>query len=156
MLKGENIINAQDIYLRKFEASDYHDYKKWFEDKELNKHLGPLDEDWLTYVMSDKTGEQFSFTHKQRLIGVAGTCFSDGDHDYQVLTDIAVRPDLRLRGIGMLLLTKLITSVKFERNTSWRAYVSPENKGAIQFFNKAGWHRLEHGLPEDGMMVFSL
>ena len=58
--------------LRLFEAADFPAYRAWYADAELDAHLGPMDEDWLTFVLADKDGRQFSYLAQEKLVAVIG------------------------------------------------------------------------------------
>ena len=162
MWKAGALIDANTIQYHKFRESYFPIYRSWFTDAELNKQLGPLDENWLDYILTDTTGDQFCFTHFDDLIAVAGIYFSTQDHPYNVVTDIAVRPDLRRRGLGCLILKLLPSMVREGGAQDWRANINPNNTAAIQLFEKSGWARKEQSkdqskerkTPDDDMIIF--
>ncbi len=58
--------------LRLFEAADFATYRAWYADAELDEHLGPMDEDWLAFVLADQEGRQFSYLQDEMLAAVVG------------------------------------------------------------------------------------
>jgi len=148
------MIDAKDIQYRKFRKSDFQKYKDWFSDPETNKWLGPLDADWLDYVLKDTTGAQFCFTSSNALIAVAGVHFPNNTHPYYVITDIAVRPNLRAQGLGLRILSLLQTMPALQTVSFWRANVSSTNDAAIHLFEKSNWTRLKSKTSNDGMIIF--
>ncbi len=48
------------LCLRPFRRSDFTAYHSWFEDPWLNRALGPLNETWLEYILSETGGAQFA------------------------------------------------------------------------------------------------
>ena len=163
------MIDASHIQYHKFRKSDFSAYQSWFSDPELNQQLGPIDKDWLDYILNDATGEQYCFTHFNALIAVVGISNPTiGRQDY-VVTDIAVRPDLRRQGLGRIIL-HLLPSIRqglgriilhllpsiMKRGPAklWRAYVNPDNSAAIQLFESSGWARMEKRMREVDMIIF--
>jgi len=76
-----------------------------------------------------------------------------GRQDY-VVTDIAVRPDLRRQGLGRIILHLLPSIMKRGPAKLWRAYVNPDNSAAIQLFESSGWARMEKRMREVDMIIF--
>ena len=150
----DGLIDVSNIQYHKFRKSDFSTYQRWFTDAELNKQLGPLDNDWLNYILADSTGDQFCFTHFDALIAVAGISSPTVVFPYNVITDIAVRPNLRRQGIGRFILELLPPMVKRDGAQIWRANVNPTNLAAIQLFEKSGWARIEQKTPDDDMIIF--
>ncbi|WP_187360162.1 hypothetical protein [Chitinolyticbacter meiyuanensis] len=62
------------MLLRHFAASDFPEYCRWFGDAELNAQLGPMDEEWLAYVLADRDGTQYSVVHDGALVAVSVWC----------------------------------------------------------------------------------
>jgi len=139
------MFNVKTISVRKFKKSDFPIYKQWFEDPELSAHLGPLDKEWLEYILTETSGIQLCFTECDELIAVAGVHFQTESQPHNFITDIAVRPDLRLNGLGYILLTKLLGLPEFSYVAMWRADVMSHNQAAIRLFHKAGWQRITDG-----------
>ena len=146
-----------------FEKEDYLTYQKWFDDPWLNKALGPIDEEWLDYVLSTKEGAQYCIWEKEELIVVIGLVWGNKKHRYHTLSDFAVRPSLRGKGLGVEVMTYFLQAVQLPEELPIHAHVMPDNKGAFQFFSKLGWKVLH--LPnlsaekvegEDDMYTFRL
>lgn len=152
------MIDSSNIQYHKFRESDFSAYQSWFSDPQLNQQLGPLDEDWLDYILADATGQQFSFTHFNALIAVAGISSPTAHFPYYVVTDLTVRPDLRMQGLGRIILKLLPSMVRRGCAQVWRANVNPNNTAAIQLFEKSGWARKEQSkeqkTPDDDMIIF--
>jgi hypothetical protein len=41
-----------ELRFSKFRKEDFPELQTWYEDAELNTHLGPMDEEWLNCVLS--------------------------------------------------------------------------------------------------------
>lgn len=41
-----------DFELNRFQQEHYAEYAAWFADPELNRHLGPIDQEWIDAVLS--------------------------------------------------------------------------------------------------------
>ena len=133
-----------DLIIRPFEESDFGEYQGWFGDTELRKQLGIVDEEWLEYVLNDDAGQQFVAVNQQgqTIIGSIGIALPDVDHRYFVITDIAVRPDLKGQGIGRKIIDLIIARFTLSEDQRWGAFVMPENHSAKKFFVAIGWHEL--------------
>jgi len=133
------VSNFAEITCRLFIESDFREYQKWFSDSELYRRLGPLDNEWLEYILSDKSGAQYCFTEAQEIIGVAGVRFPSDECSHYILTDLAIRPDIRSTGYGSKLLSFLLSQPEFKTVKTWRTYVDVNNGVATKFFLSLGW-----------------
>ena len=127
------------LRLRNFTAADYPAYADWFTDEVLNRELGPIDEEWRDYVLSDTTGRQLVLTRGEESIGSAGLQPPDGEHPAYVITDIAVRPDLRRTGVGRDILHLLYREFQLDPGQYWLCFINRENWSARKFFERQGW-----------------
>jgi len=152
--RADGLTDASYIQYHKFRKSDFSAYQSWFSDPELNQQLGPIDKDWLDYILNDATGVQYCFTHFDALIAVVGISNPTIERQDYVVTDIAVRPDLRRQGLGRIILHLLPSMMKRGPAKLWRAYVNPDNRAAIQLFESSGWARMEKRMREDDMIIF--
>lgn len=113
--------------------------------------LGPVpDENWLNYVLTDETGDQYAVLEGSQLIAVVGVLFPTVQNPYYVITDIAVRPERRDIGVGSRVLGQL-TSTQLAGNY-WRAYVDTANANAKRFFLGNGWTG-DLATPDDDGMI---
>ena len=149
--------------IKVFQRTDFSIYQQWFDDPWLNKALGPIDQEWLDYVLSTKEGAQYGVWQKEELIAVIGLVWGNKKHRYHTLSDFAVRPDLREKGLGVEVMNYFLQAVQLPEKLPIHAHVMPNNKGAFQFFSKLGWKVLH--LPnlsaekvegEDGSYTFEL
>ena len=140
----------------KFKATDFPEYRSWYDDPELNKHLGPpVDQEWLDYVIAETDGCQYSVFDDGELVAVVGIKFPDAVHPAYTVTDIAVKPQLRERGIGSQVIADLIELHKLKPGQLWAAFVSVNNPRARSFLEKRGWVCKCETPNEYGMLEFS-
>ncbi|MGB3481420.1 MAG: GNAT family N-acetyltransferase [Mycobacterium sp.] len=125
----------------------------WFGDEELNRRLGPLDDEWLEHVLSETEGVQLVVNGADGTPAALAGCAWDGSGSEHAITDLAVCPRMRRSGIGRRALLSVVTWAGHPPTKGWVAYVDPDNPGAFEFFSANGW-RLD-GL-DDGMHRFGL
>ena len=140
--------------LRLFEAADFPAYRAWYADAELDAHLGPMDEEWLAFVLADQDGRQFSYLADEKLVAVVGVS-PDPDLDAWVVTDIAVDPALRGLGWAGRALTSLMRDEALGARPRRLAYVMSDNPGARRFFTAQGWRCIAKANADD-MALFEL
>ncbi|MEH3128969.1 MAG: GNAT family N-acetyltransferase [Mycolicibacterium neoaurum] len=138
---------------RRIVRADWQWIAAWFGDEELNRRLGPLDEEWLEHVLAESAGVQLVITDADGApVGLAGCAWgpSDGVH---AITDLAVCPWRRRSGLGREVLSAVLSWGDHPPTRGWVAFVDPDNRAAVEFFVAAGWH--VDG-DEDGMHRFHL
>ena len=140
--------------LRLFEAADFPAYQAWYADAVLDEHLGPMDEDWLAFVLADQEGRQFSYLSDGKLVVVVGVA-PDPDLDAWVVTDIAVDPALRRQGMAQRALHAVMTHETLRGRPRRLAYVMSDNPDARRFFIAQGWRCIAEA-NADGMALFEL
>lgn len=141
--------------VQKFKLTHFSTYQSWFQDELIQAHLGtPPDEEWLTYVLTDKEGVQYTFLEGQKMVGVMGIVFPDKDHPHYYITDIVVNPKLRQQGIGAQMLYLLQDLHPLGIGQSYKAFVDIKNKNAQLFFKKLDWHLVSEQPDEDNMLSF--
>lgn len=136
------------LWVRRFEARDFPVYRSWYTDPLLDKHLGPMDDEWLAHVMADSVGEQWAIGEAEALVAVIGLA-PDPDHAAWVITDFAVDPARRSQGWGRRAWQALLALPTMQTRRHWRAYVAEDNPGAQAFFDALGWTRQSAPSPED-------
>ncbi|MFE4464851.1 GNAT family N-acetyltransferase [Oerskovia sp. NPDC056781] len=122
----------------------------------LDEELGPLDEEWLEYVLADETGEQLVVLADGAPVATVGLVWANGEHGAHVITDIAVDPARRGAGLGRTAVGQVVAHVEREAPGGWAAHVVPENLAAFAFFSALGWDHTAEADPqdEDGMHTF--
>ena len=134
------------IEFRKFDQKDFPDYRCWFDAQEISGALGPApDQQWLDHVLSEESGRQFSAFLDGLLVGVVGVTFSNASDDRNVITDIAIKPELQRTGLGSRIVVELVSILETEPNRSsiWVAFVDQINVSAVRFFENLGWQKFD-------------
>ncbi|SIQ18372.1 GNAT family N-acetyltransferase [Aquipseudomonas alcaligenes] len=141
------------MHCRPFLRDDFAEYRSWYNDPQLNKQLGPMDEEWLEYVLNDSDGEQLCFFEKSRMVAVVGLA-EDPHVGAWVISDIAVNPALRGQGIGRRALELLLKHPRYQYQRVWQAYVMEDNSAARIFFARLGWLCVAEPGAEDPMYCY--
>lgn len=142
--------------MRYFEKKDFEAYRSWYADPNLNRELGPMDQQWLEHVMDEMPRRQYSFIEDEVLAAVIGTEGPKPNEIAWFITDIAVHPERKRNGIATRALNLLIEEHR-EHSTcpeSWIAWVDAKNIAALKFFRRLGWNHSEHPDAEN-MFQFS-
>src|SRR5262249_55078432 len=114
----------QAVQFRKFTRADFPEYKSWFMDPELNRQLGPMDDEWLEYVLNEQDGAQYTIFRDDEIVAVLGILLPDERRPDYYITDLAVKPSLRGQRIGSGTLQKLFELLPLKPGQKWRAFVS--------------------------------
>ncbi len=146
-------MNLDKLKIDKFTKEDYSVFLSWFNDPCLNSALGPMKEGdgWLEAVLNQTDGEEYSAWIKNELVAVIGIYFPTKEDPFYVISQLAVKPELRRNGIGKKVIHQLMKKYRWQ---SWKAFVSKENTRAMSFFESIGWQRMVVGANEHRMHVF--
>ncbi len=148
-------METHKLRFKKFEAQDFPKYKSWYQDADLNKHLGPaVDQEWLDSVMSQTDGCHYSVFLNGNMVAVLGIKFPHPKHPSYYLTEIAIKPSLRNRGIGSQVVEKLIKMHRLKPGQSWKTFINNKNSGAKRFFEKMGWVCQSNRPDKNNMLTF--
>lgn len=135
--------------IRRFTRDDWGWVQKWFEDETLNNELGPLDEEWLEYVLAEESGVQLVYCEADGSPAALVGCVWDPAGIEHGITDLAVNPSRRNKGVGRRALNETLAWSGHPRSKHWVAFVDPENSVAFSFFVALGWqHEGRDGLME--------
>lgn len=153
---------SNELEFRKIQKEDFPEYLGWFKDADLNKQLGPLEEDdeWFTYVLNeqkgltDLAGCTYSVFQNKKLVSVIGIAYPDKEEPTYTITSIAVKPFLRSRGIGKMILEKVMELHPPKEGEYWRAFVSQKNPKAVVFFENNGWRCVSKSPENNDMYSF--
>lgn len=117
-----------------FKKDDFAEYLSWFQDPTLNAFLGPMEENEET----EDRGCTYSVFSNANLVAVVGVAFPTSKFPCYLLTSIAVKPDLRKRGFGKLVLNTIIDLLPTKEGQNWQAQVDEKNIIAKSFFENSG------------------
>ncbi len=137
-----------------FDRSHFSTYKSWFEDQVIDQWLGPIDEEWLEYILHEDDGQQYAICTGDKLIAVIGLKHLQDVQDKVIITDLSVSPDQRGRGIGSSVLSELKSIYSDIPHSYWATYVSTDNHLAISFFEKNDWVQIVENDEDDNMIKF--
>jgi ribosomal protein S18 acetylase RimI-like enzyme len=133
-----------------FRSEDFAEYKRWYDDADLNAHLGPMDESWLQAVLHENNGREYAVFSGSELIAVVGIKFPTPEHPSHYITDFAIKPHLRSKGIGSQVLRALLKM--YPHHTGWRSFVDAKNLRAQKFFRSNGWQEVSEEPDDHGMV----
>ncbi len=140
---------------RLFEESDFRELQSWYLDSRLNQALGPVDPDWLAAVLSETPPSQYVAIQDGQMVACFGIALPKYPLEDFVVTDIAVRPDLRRTGIGQQAIAWITRQFELKTGQDWIAYVELQNVAAQDFFSSVGWQS-DGKLDESNMLKFRL
>ncbi len=124
---------------RKFIRQYFNEYCNWFKDKELKNTLGYIDEEWLNFILKDEEGIELAVFQDNKLICVIGLNYPDEMNKSYTITNIAVKPNLKNKGIGSEILLELLKKYQLNEDEYWVSFVDLKNKNGQRFFEKNGW-----------------
>lgn len=144
----------QSISVRPIERTDWQWISDWFTDETLDRELGPLDAEWLAYVLAETQGAQLvCLDHADEPVALIG-CVWDPEGEEHGITDLAVNPHRRGEGIGRSALAAALAWEEHPPARQWVAFVDLENEPAKRFFAAIGW--THEGRDDDDMERFVL
>ncbi len=136
----------------RFDRSHFEQYLSWYKDPELNRWLGPMDEEWLDAVMNEEDGIQYAIFDNDEFVAVLGITYGSEQQPFTVITDIAINPAQRRKGIGSRILAELNRQMPDIKLDNWVVYIDPKNHKALTFFKKHNWIET-HDLSESNDMI---
>lgn len=138
-----------------FEKADFPEYLSWYKDPDLNKQLGPMEEndEWLS-TLDNEEGCTYSVFQHKKLVAVIGIVFPDTDYPHYCITNIAIKPTLRSKGIGKKVVEKIMQLHQPKKGQSWIAHVDEKNPRAKLFFENNGWKCTTLPAKNNGMFMF--
>ncbi len=127
-----------------FRREFYDEYASWFSNPELNRHLGPMGNDWLEAVLSEpeSDGATWAVFRDKELVGVVEIKYPTGYQMPAGITAVAVKPALRGQGIGSEIVREILSRDHAKGLLDHVGYVSPGNPGAQRFLEKLGFARI--------------
>lgn len=137
-----------------FHQDHFKEFKSWSCDAEFHRRLGPINDEWLNFVINEKSGRQYSVFDDGKLVAVVGIVLPDDMHNFYVLTDLSVSPLLKSKGIGSSALKKVLEIYQNDIKP-WKTYIEIDNEAAIRLFKKNGW-TTNGEIDENSMICFNL
>ena len=137
-----------ELEFRRFESSHYPVYEKWFEDDKIKTALYGIDQEWLDFVLNDASGIEYAVFRDGEMVAVVGIELPTSKHPIYAIKNIAVSPMHQGRGIGSVILKKLLKIHPIKAEEQWIAFVEEKNTYAYHFFIRNGWkeEKIESGM----------
>ena len=128
------------LNFRRFQAGDFAMYKAWFADPELERRLGPLDDEWLAAVLSKRASDGATWLVLDGAAPVVvETLLHPTDSSLAAITGLAVKPELLRQGIGTAVLQEVLALHRREGRLEHLAYIRENNETAWRCFERSGF-----------------
>ena len=133
------VMDASALVFDRFRREHFDEYRAWFVDPELNRRLGPMDDEWLTAILgeTDEQGITWAVFVGSELVGVVETVF--GSDLPCAITAIAVKPAWRRQGLGRAMLRQLFADYRARGIEAYLAYVEETNVAASKLLLDVGF-----------------
>lgn len=135
-----NQTNDTEIELRAIKREDWSWVTCWFDDAWLNKELGPVDKEWLDCVLSEADGIELVAELNEQPIGLIGIKWSTAEHPFHTITDLAINPTLRGRGLGRSVLKAAMVRRGHPNTDKWITFTAEDNDSPARLLLSMGWH----------------
>lgn len=129
------------LSFRRFGRDDFAEYAAWFVDPELDRWLGPMDEEWLEAVLSEgaSEGTTWAVFREAMLVAVVETWSHPSNRSLAAITGLAVKPGLRRQGLGGAVLRETLAVNQRRGRFEHLAYIHGNNGTAQECFKRAGF-----------------
>ena len=130
-----------NLEFRPFQKEHFSEYASWFSDPELNRHLGPMDLEWLQAVLSqpESQGVTWAVFREMELVAVVETAFDEDHRLPAAIPALATKPRLRRQGIGSSTLQTILARHNRNGILEHVAYISIYNKAGQGCAAKTGF-----------------
>jgi ribosomal protein S18 acetylase RimI-like enzyme len=130
-----------DFCFKQFQRENYQECASWFTDAELNKRLGPMDDEWLSAILArtEEEGITWAVYLGAEMVGVVETVFDPEKVLPVGITALAVKPVLRRQGIGSAILRELLVSHNRLGIREHCVFIHMSNEAAHQLFERQGF-----------------
>jgi len=150
------LIPTMKLAFKKFQQAYYPEYAAWFVDPELNRRLGPMDQEWLHAVLAEPEAEGITWAvfRDDELVAVIETVFDPDDQRSAVIMATAVKPTLRRQGLGTAVLQRLLAMHQTKSIDAHLAYVAQDNESARRLIEQVGFVQTTVEPDEHGYLEF--
>src|SRR5688572_11054052 len=131
-----------NLELRPFAAEDFAEYASWFADPDLNRYLGPMDEECLELMTAGGEvpgDETWAVLRAGELVAVVVALIDADDRSTYMITAVATKPALRGQGIGPAALQHVFELHRGRGVVEHSAQVSVGNTAGRRCAAKAGF-----------------
>ncbi len=126
-----------------FKLEDWPEYLSRFEDPELAGQLGPMVENdpRLHQVLHADPNDNIDYSvfKWNEMVAEIGVWLPNQEHPYYVITNMAVKPDLRWQWLGRRILQEIMDIHSSPLTQLRKAYVNWNNLTTKKFFERNGW-----------------
>ncbi len=145
-----------NISFKKFTQVYFPEYSSWFQDPELNSQLGPMDEDWLHWVLTEDEADGITWAvfDDDEMVGVVETAFDSEGRLPVVIRGIAVKPSRRRQGIGSAILHCLFAMLTPRGIFDYCAYIKTNNSASRRLFEKLGFISISLQPDKNGFLEY--
>jgi GNAT superfamily N-acetyltransferase len=139
-----------------FRCDHFPEYAAWFADPVLDRHLGPLDKEWLEAVLDEQEeeGATWAIFRAEEMVAVVGTCFDQECPNHAAITELAVKPALRRHAVGITVLKHLLVLHEQRGIYAHIAFVSIDNLAARRCIERAGFYLHSDNADEHGYLIY--
>lgn len=130
-----------NLELKPFAPERFAEYASWFADPDLNRQLGPLDEEWLELTVSggeEPGDETWAVFRGGEFVAVVEALIDPRDQSYAIAS-VATKPALRRQGIGSAALRHVLAVHESRGITEHTAQVSVHNQAGQRCAASAGF-----------------
>lgn len=127
-------------------------------DPELERWLGPLDDEWLVAVLSEHAadGATWLISDGETPVAVVETSLHPEDESLVAITALAVKPGLRGQKIGAAVLQEVLALYRREGRLEHLAYIREDNETARRCFERSGFVPVPSTPNGEGYLEFRL
>ncbi len=142
-----------ELEFQPFRDEHYQEYASWFADAELNRRLGPIDQEWLEAVLDEgPSNNTWVIFRDEEMVALVETTV-DWPQKTAFITGLAVRPSLRRQGIGRAVLRHLLHQHESRGIRKHVTFIALDNEAARRGAQPLGF--VEAGEPnENGYQKF--
>jgi RimJ/RimL family protein N-acetyltransferase len=135
------------IDFRPLIASDLETLRSWFADAELSRRLSYPTVEWFSYVTGTDAARCWIAVRQSEAIAQLQVDHHPGEPAY---LDIAIRPDLRGKGLGRAVLSAFLDGPG-KACPVLIGHIEPDNAASLRCFQNCGFS-LSDTVDEDGMI----
>lgn len=145
-----------DLIYNRFQREHYADYASWFVDAELNRNLGPMDDEWLEAILTEPetAGVTWAVFRGKDMVAVIEAWYDPENPLVAAITALATKPSLREQGIGSTVLQQILELHRSKGITTHLAYIQENNLAAQRCAQKVGFTQADSPPNEYGMLEF--
>ena len=144
------------LEFKRFQKEYFSEYALWFVDTELNRQLGPMDQEWLDSVLAQSEAEGITWAvfRDEELIAVIENAFHVDEASQVTITALATKPAYRRQGIGTAVLQQLFSINDNKGIRQHIAYIHVRNVAARRCMEGVGFVAVSSEPNQHGYIEF--